>query len=205
MLLAAASACRGGKASSQLEQQLAAQVTEQLGKGIAVSCPQGQPPLRCVAAVGSSRVPIALTHEPGGAAGQVRWRLDGLVVSGPALEQQVSEQLAALGLMAEPRCGASLQPVAAGERVRCELPPLGVAWATVDGEGNYSLELALGEAAAARTAEVDEAELDALSRALDREEGTDGDDVDEGADERDAEAAGAAVPGAAARALGARP
>lgn len=170
------SGCRGGaKASSELERQLAEQVRAQLGAGIAVSCPAGAPPLGCVAAVGQARVPIALSSEPGAADGAVRWRIEGLVVSGPELERQVREQLTSLGLAAEPRCGASLQPVRAGERVRCELPAFGVAWATVAGDGSYSLELALGEAAAARTSAVDEAALDALSRALDREEGTQAD------------------------------
>jgi hypothetical protein len=180
--LAGAPACRGASASSELERQLAEQVTAQLGAGITVGCPAGRPPLRCIATVGRARVPIALTLEGGGSAGTVRWRIDGLVISAAELERQVGEQLAALGLSAEPRCGASLQPVRAGERVRCELPPLGVAWATVAADGGYALELALGAAAAARSSALDEAALDALSRALDREEGTQGarEDDDEG-------------------------
>ena len=168
------------------ERALAAQLTEQLGAGAKVRC-AGDEATRCTATIAGEALPVALTVEEG----QVRWRLDGLVISGPELERQVEAELAALGVQAKPSCGARLQAVEAESRVSCSLSELGVAWATVHADGSYTLELALGAAQEARTHQVDEAELDELSGALDREQGTatDGDD-----EEGEASAEGAPPP-----------
>lgn len=199
--------CRSKRQERAFERELAAQLSRQLGVGGAlgpagqlrpgdVRC-EGEAPDRCIAKVAGAALPIALRRD----GAQVHWQLEGLVVSGPELERQLSEELAALGLAAKPSCGAPLQPVLPGERVSCSLSELGLAWATVHRDGSYTWELALGEAQAERSRPVDEAQLDELSRALDREAGTDepGEDED---DEEGAEGAptGSAAPPAAASA-----
>ncbi len=180
---------RGGEQATPLERELAAQLTAQLGADTTVRCEAG-PPRQCLASLAGSHVPLEVTDE----AGQVRWSIKGLVISGTELERQVVAQLAALGIepSMKPRCGPALQIMIGEDRVLCRLGELGVAWATVAPDGSYSLELALGEAAAARSQDLDEAQLDELSRALDREQGkseaADADGVDDGDDNDDDEA-----------------
>lgn len=187
--------CSSKRQERAFERELAAQLSKQLGVGGAlgpagqlrpgdVRC-EGEAPDRCIAKVAGAALPIALRRD----GEQVHWQLEGLVVSGPELERQLSEELAALGLAAKPSCGAPLQPVIPGERVSCSLSELGLAWATVHRDGSYTWELALGEAQAERSRSVDEAQLDLLSRALDREAGTDepGDDEPGDDDEDDHE------------------
>jgi hypothetical protein len=183
-----ASGCGGCRNADDrsFERELAAQLTEQLGAGAKVRCSADAP--RCTATIAGEALPVALTIEEG----QVRWRLDGLVISGPELERQVAAELAALGVQARPSCGGPWQAVEAEGRVACSLSELGVAWATVHADGSYTLELALGAAQEARTHQVDEAELDELSGALDREQGTDDDEEGEASAEGAAPAVGAA-------------
>jgi hypothetical protein len=178
------------------ERELAVQLTKQLGGAAAaaakVRCPGDA--AHCTATIAGEVLPVALTSKEG----QVHWRLDGLVISGPELERQLAAELAALGVQAKASCGAPFQVVEAESRVACSLSEPGVAWATVHGDGSYTLELALGAAQEARTHQVDEAELDELSGALDREQGTAPSDEEEGEDS----AEGAAPPAEAARAAG---
>jgi hypothetical protein len=189
LALGGAGACGGGGGGkgSELERQLAAQLTAQLGAQAEVRC-EGAPPKRCMASLAGSHIPLALSDE----AGQVRWRIQGLVVSAKELERQLVDELAALGLGdVTPRCGPALQIAMAGDRIACRLAEAGAAWATVNADGSYALELALGAAAVERSQDLDEAQLDELSRALDREQG----DRDEGEDGEDpGDALGEAAP-----------
>lgn len=183
----ASGGCRGCRRAEDrsFERELAAQLTQKLGAGAKVRCPADA--ARCTATIAGEALPVALTREDG----QVRWQLDGLVISGPELERQVAAELAALGVEAKPRCGAPLQSVEVEARVTCSLSELGVAWATVHADGSYTLELALGAAQEERSREVKEQELDDLSRALDREQGTEDEEGESGEGVESAAEAGA--------------
>lgn len=179
LALLAAAACgkSGSKGSgdSELERAVAGQVGAQLGADTSVSC-EGTPPRRCMASLAGSHIPLELFEE----AGELRWRIQGLVVSGTELQRQVTDELASLGIEGvAPRCGAALQIVLPGDRIACRLAELGVAWASVEGDGSYSIELALGAAAVERDRAVEEAQLDELSRALDRDQGKDDEEEDD--------------------------
>ncbi len=197
--------CRGKSQDRAFERELAAQLARQLGPvaaGAQVRCSwEREEPEHCAATVAGQALPIALRRE----GDQLSWQLEGLVISGRELEQQLTAELTDLGLAAKPSCGPPLQPVVAGERVTCSLSELGVAWATVRADGSYSWELALGEAQAERSQQLEEAQLDLLSRALDRAagaEGEDGDDDDAAADDEAGSASappGSAPPGSAPR------
>lgn len=158
-----------GRGDSELERAVAGQVGAQLGADTSVSC-EGTPPRRCMASLAGSHIPLELFEE----AGELRWRIQGLVVSGTELQRQVTDELTALGLDGGiPRCGPALQIALPGDRIACRLGDLGVAWASVEGDGSYSIELALGAAAVERDRAVEETQLDELSRALDRDQGKD--------------------------------
>ncbi len=163
-----------GRGDSELERAVAREVGTQLGADTSVSC-EGTPPRRCMASLAGSEIPIQLFEE----AGALRWRIQGLVVSGTELQRQVTDELTSLGLEGvPPRCGPALQIARPGDRIACRLDDLGVAWASVEGDGSYSIELALGAAAVERDRSVEEAQLDELSRALDRDQGEDDDEED---------------------------
>jgi hypothetical protein len=173
--------CRSRSASS-FEQQVAGQLTAQVGQVAEVECDAVAAPRHCFAVVaGNVRLPIRVTADTD----QLRWRIDGLVVSAGRLEQHLAAQLLAIGVVAAPRCGPPLQVVTAGQRMSCQLPSLGVAWATIHADGSYSIEVAVGDAMVARTEAVDPAQLDALSRALDRAQGAVEDGEDDGGQDRD--------------------
>jgi hypothetical protein len=116
------------------------------------------------------------------------------VVDRRALAAEVAALLEDLGVAAVIDCGPRVRVVTAGERVACTLsgarvgPTLvadtGLAFARIAADGTADIELALGAAAvAARTTESAIAELEALSRALDRDDvGDEDDDADFGFD-----------------------
>jgi hypothetical protein len=175
--------CRGAPRSA-LERELQDQLTQQLGPVAKVDCPDQSPPLRCrVAMADHGSLPVRVFSE----SGQLRWALEGLVVSATKLEQQLRDQLEAIGVAVTAHCGPQLQSVIAGQRLSCQLPSLGVAWATIAADGSYSVEIAIGAALTARSEDLEESELDALSRALDHEQGTsdEGDEFGDVAEDTD--------------------
>jgi hypothetical protein len=108
------------------------------------------------------------TIAPGGRA--LRWQLDGLLINAATLARYLDETLADLGRPGPARCGAAHRLVAPGALVRCELPAGGRAWATVNADGTFAVELAL-EPDVARVRDPDltdelEPELERRSRAL---------------------------------------
>lgn len=119
---------------------------------------------RCLAEVGGLPVPIAVA---GGA--EATWQTDEIVVIAP-LVAHVTAELAELGLTARVDCGPPVQPVPADGRLACRLDDGGVAWVRLAGD-RIDVEVALTpEVVAARTAPIDEADLERQSRALDSDE-----------------------------------
>jgi hypothetical protein len=179
------------RAASAVERELASQLAPTVGRIERVRCEPSSPPSRCVVvAADQVEVPVRL----GAQGDQLQWQVEGTLISARRLEQHLGAELESLGLPSAARCGPPLRAIAAVQRIECQLPALGLAWATVRSDGTFSLEIALGQAAAARTEAPDPASLDALSRALDREQGSDdasdGDDGDDGDDDDRARGAG---------------
>jgi len=164
-----------------------------------VRCPEGGYPKRCAAEVEASPAIEVQVVEGGDG---LAWSIDGFVISTLPLAAEIALELDDLGVEAEVDCGPRYLTTEVGARVACTLVlaggERGAAWARIlDDDATFALELALDPAAvAARTAEVDDAELERRSRALDI--GTPDDDA-AGAD------AGAARDGGAADAAKAAP
>jgi hypothetical protein len=174
----------GGEGKPGVEEQIRRELGKQLGVPVAkVRCPEGAYPRTCAAELPGATVDVALA-ETG------EWSLAGFVIATAPLEVAIEVELDELGVEAEVDCAPAYRVVQVGERVACVIDASGVegaAWARItDEDARFDLELALDPAAvAARTGEVDEAELERLSRALDDGEPFAGEDegalVDAGA------------------------
>ncbi|MEZ4360698.1 MAG: hypothetical protein R3B48_10990 [Kofleriaceae bacterium] len=188
--------CGRGAASSAVEGELAAALATQLGRAPEVRCPPVAPSFRCRARVEGVALSISVAQD----AGRLTWRLEGEVISGDRLERYLAGELAELGVAATPSCGPPFQEVTPGARVTCRLSGRGIAWATFRGDGDYSIEIALDDAEAARAEVADPSLLDELSRALDRDPPDEPDGLDDGDGDDDPDGVGAAAPGARAAA-----
>jgi hypothetical protein len=184
LVIAAGTACGGGdgrRAESALERDVRAAVTAAIGEPVtSVACTATS----CRVVVGGGPVDVPVVVRSDGSA--TTWAIDGLVVGGAKLEAHVVELLAEIGVVGgRADCGPRVIVARAGDRVTCALsPPLdgGRAWATMRDDGTADVEIALDAGIAAeRTRDVDENELDALSRALDRDDAGGEDDGDEAA------------------------
>lgn len=177
LVIVVATACsRSAPSETRVEAELRRSVGAALGVPVArVAC--GGSTVTCVATVEGVQVPLAIRD----AGTELAWEVAGLVVSGRVLETAMRAMLDELAVTAVIDCGPRVRIVAPGERVACTIKAAiragsavadtGRAWATVDADGTAELEVALGSAAvSARTEDIATADLDALSRALDRDD-----------------------------------
>lgn len=162
---AAAWGCGGGEAEP-LAREVSAQLT---ALGVAPRSVRCDGAACSAELAGGQSVPLALEPRADG----VHWRLGAVLVSTAPLERYLAGELAALGLEATPRCGASFVVLSAPRRLRCELGAHGVAWVDLRADGSYALEVALGAAVAERERGPATSELDARSRQLDRDDEAD--------------------------------
>jgi hypothetical protein len=151
-------ACRDREAAttaprSPLETGIARDLTARFRTSVTASCKRLlTTPVRCTATLADgSELPIALEAA---ARDEWGWRVDGLVVEARAVAAYVEAELASLQLAQTVTCGAPLQVVQPGDRVSCTLSGGGVAFVTLDADGQPSLELALDAAAAAARSEL---------------------------------------------------
>jgi hypothetical protein len=171
--VAVAAACGGGSGGGGVEKEIAEGLARELGVPVGrVRCPAGPYPKRCTAEVAGSE-PIEVRAAEALDGKGVDWSIEGFVISTRPLAAEIGLELDDLGVEAKVDCGPTYVTTAVGQRVACTLELVdgrrGAAWARiVDDDGTFALELALDEAAVgARTATVEDAELDRLSRALD--------------------------------------
>jgi hypothetical protein len=136
--------------------------------------------------LGGVLIPITLTT----AAGEVEWRVDGLLVTTDALEAYVAAEISELGAAQRVTCGRRIRRLVAGDRIACELEHGGRVYATIEADGGFSLETLLDPETVRLRDELVSPELEAellrASRALEAAGGTgdeaeDGDDSDDGA------------------------
>jgi hypothetical protein len=182
LAIAVATACsRGAPRETRIEAELRRSVGAALALPVTrVACAGSTQ--RCIATVEGVEVPLAIRDT----GNELAWEIAGLVVSARVLETAMRAMLDELAVTAVIDCGPRVRVVAPGERVGCRIEAAiragsavadtGRAWATFDAEGTAELEVALGAAAvSARTEDVATADLDALSRALDRDDAGSGD------------------------------
>jgi hypothetical protein len=186
LVAVAAVACGGGEPARRGESPVEAELRGALAKAISarverVTCPttRREPgPMRCIARAEGVEIPVAVRDD----GPDLAWEVSGMVLSAPTLEREVGVLLDELAVAAKVDCGPRVRLIDAGGRVECTvvgvvrdgvpIAETGRAFATIDTAGGATLELVLGAAAvSARTEDVAEAELEALSRALDREPG----------------------------------
>jgi hypothetical protein len=170
----AAAACGGGGSGGGVERQIEIGLEKKLGVPVErVRCPAGPYPKRCAVEVTRSPAIEVQVVERNDGAGGLDWSIDGFVISTAPLAAEIAIELDDLGVEAAVDCGPAYVTTEVGQRIACTLDlgggVRGAAWARiVDDEARFALELALDPAAvAARTTEVDPAELERLSRALD--------------------------------------
>ena len=159
-----------GQGGDPLERQLRRELRAQLGVAVdEVTC-SGAPAAACQVRVGDQWLAVSITATAGG---DRTWALTGLVIAAAPLERYVAAELEGLGMAVVVDCGARVRAVQVGDRIACSLGEAGAAWATItDDEGNFAIEVALGgDAVRARSNEVDQASLEAHSRALDVDPG----------------------------------
>lgn len=138
LLVVAAIACGGDHtpAATPVERAIAAALTQRLGVPVGASCTATS----CGAlTVGGVLIPITLTA----AAGEVEWRVDGLLVTTDALEAYVAEEISELGAAQRVICGARIHRLVEGDRIACELERGGRVYATIHADGGFSLETLL--------------------------------------------------------------
>lgn len=174
-------ACGSGGNGGRVEREIGEGLGTELGVPVSrVRCPGGVYPKRCAAEVaGSPAIEVRVVEGPDG----FEWSIEGFVISTRPLAAEIAIELDDLGVEAAVDCGPPYVTTEVGARVACTLDLggglRGAAWARIiDEDATFALELALDPAAvAARTATVDVAELERLSRALDVDDPS-GDDDD---------------------------
>lgn len=185
VFLAAAGLAACGKGRAGPEAQIAKDLAAQLGAPVRkVTCPEGALPKTCTADVDGTPLPVTLRED----GGELVWDLDGFVISTRPLAAEIAAELDDLGVTADIDCGATYRLTQVGDRLVCALHHDGVDGAAfvrvLDDHAHVDIELALDPAAvAARTGAADPAELEQLSRSLDRD-----DDEGSGDDEPDDDA-----------------
>jgi hypothetical protein len=183
-VIAAAACGSDGPREDPLVASVRAGIAEQLGLAPQrVSCAG----VRCEVEVGGLRIAVAVAGDR-----EVEWSSDEVVLAAP-LVAHIAAELDELGVVAAIDCGPPVQPVPASGRLACKLGDGGLAWVRLTGDGGVDVEVALTpEVVSARTTEVDDGELERMSRALDRPDfdedggvplGDDEDTDDEGDDE----------------------
>jgi hypothetical protein len=184
LVAVAAVACGGGAPARRGETRVEAELRGALAKAIdaaveRVVCPTTRReagPMRCIARAEGVEIPMTVRDD----GPDLAWEVSGMVLSAATLEREVGDLLGELAVTARVDCGPRVRLVDAGGRVECTIvaavrdglpvAETGRAFATIDTSGGAAIELALGAAAvSARTEDVADAELEALSRALDRE------------------------------------
>ena len=163
--LAGIAACRREAASetrreANLRRAIAAAIRTPVDR---VRC---RAPDRCDATVGAITLPVRVRD----AGTELAWELDGLVLHAADLEAAIEGALAELDQKRDAACGARVRIVQPGEQVTCQLSGSGRAWARIDAAGTADIEIALeSTVVSARSEGLADSELDALSRALDRD------------------------------------
>jgi hypothetical protein len=185
LLAIAMIACGGdhGRAPTPVERSIEVALSERLGVPVGARCTSTS----CGAVtLGGVLIPITLTT----AAGEVEWRVDGLLVTTDALEAYVAAEISELGAAQRVTCGRRIRRLVAGDRIACELEHGGRVYATIEADGGFSLETLLDPETVRLRDELVSPELEAellrASRALEAAGGTgdeaeDGDDSDDGA------------------------
>jgi len=203
----------GGGSGGGVEEQIRRDLGRQLGVRVErLRCPPGAFPKACAADLpGTPGVEVTVADGPDG----VEWSLAGFLIATAPLEVEIAAELDDLGVEATADCGPAYRVTHVGDRVPCTLEvggARGAAWARItDDAADFDLELALDPAAvAARTGEADEADLERLSRALDRDDAEGREDDGATANrapttDGDAAGASAATPAAAVPAASAVP
>jgi hypothetical protein len=161
---------------SGLERAIGDALARRFGFAVATRCSVWPPACRAILP-DRTVVPIALAR---GSAGEVEWRVVGMLVMTDSIEQYLRGELADLGAPQNAICAPQIRRVEPGEQIQCSLQRGGAAFVTVRADGTFALELELDPAAAAARGAVvtPEADRDLMtrSRAL---EGGDDDDSDD--------------------------
>lgn len=150
----------GGPREDPLIASVRAGIADQLGlPAEQVTCAGA----RCDVDVAGVRIAIALAGDR-----EVEWSSDEVVLAAP-LVAHIAAELDELGVAAAIDCGPPVQPVPADGRIACKVGDGGLAWVQLAADGGVDVEIALTpEVVSARTTAVDDAELERMSRALDR-------------------------------------
>lgn len=164
----------GSSAERSAPAGLAAELTRALGVAVsAVQCPVPGPDgvQACTARAATVEFTVVVEASPAGR----QWRLAEALVATAPLAAFVQASLGELGLEVAADCGPPLVRAIPGTRVACALPDGGVAWATLGEGGSFRLDVALDAAQAA--ARAPSGDLEAQSRALDRDDEVGEDDL----------------------------
>lgn len=152
----------GGGVEEGVRRGLARELGVEVGE---VRCPAGALPKVCRARIGEAAIDVRVADASDG----IAWEVDGFVIATAPIEVAVGIELDELGIETTADCGPAYVVTEVGARIACALGTGGAAWARIiDDDGRFALEIAVdAAAAAARTAEIDDAELERRSRALD--------------------------------------
>jgi hypothetical protein len=172
LVIAAGAACGGGgdgrrRAETAIEREVRAAVTGAIGEPVtAIACTA----TACRVTAGASTVDVPIAVRADGSA--TAWRIDGSIVGAAKLEAHVGALLGELAIAGRADCGPRVIVARPGDRIACALTPDGGrAFAMLRDDGTVDVELALGaDVAGHRSRDLDDGELDALSRGLDRDD-----------------------------------
>jgi len=160
---------------AKLETEIGAALTARIGAPVTVHCPT---PIACIAlGPEHAQIPILLAR----VADAWTWRVAGLLVISDALEAYLATAVADLGAAQAVQCAPRIRVLAANERIDCWLANGGKAFVTVHADGSTGVEIDLDKGAGDARSEVrsvqKEEALARLSRALEHEENSDGEEA----------------------------